>query len=257
MFTRVQDLVVHHTLEGPEDAPVLLMLHSLGTSLHVWDLQAAALSRRWRVLRPDLRGHGLTTLTPGPYDMGLLARDALGLLATLGIASAHVAGLSIGGRIALEMAAHAPDRVASLLLCDTALEFPPARLWEERAAAARERGMEAIVEPVLARWVLDAGLPSSRGLREMLLRTPAEGYAAAADALRLAGAESVQGRIRCPALVLVGEQDAATPVSAAEALRAAVPGSTLRVIPSAAHIPTFEQAEAVTGALEAWLAGTA
>ncbi len=257
MFTCVEDLVVHHRLEGPEDAPVLLMLHSLGTSLHVWDPQAAALSRRWRVLRPDLRGHGLTTLTPGPYDMGLLARDAPGLLAALGITSAHVAGLSIGGRIALDMAAEAPNRVASLMLCDTALKFPPVRLWEERAVAARERGMGAVVESVLARWVLDAGLPSSRGLREMLLRTPAEGYAASADALRPATVESVQGRIRCPALVLVGEQDAATPVNAAEALCGAIPGSTLRIIPGAAHIPTFEQEEAVTTALEAWLASRA
>lgn len=253
MFERAGNLLVHLVEEGPPDAPVLLMLHSLGTGLHIWDPQAAALSGRFRVLRPDLRGHGLTEVTPGPYDMAQLAQDALHLLDARGVRCAHVAGISIGGRIAMEMAARAPQRVRTLFLCDTALAFPPPELWQQRADAVRASGMEAIADAVMARWVVDAARSDSAGLRMMLLRTPAEGYAAAAEALRDATMESVAGRITCPTSVVVGEQDASTPPEAARAVQAAIPGSCLTVIPGGAHIPTFECAEAVTEALQAAL----
>src|SRR5580692_11461110 len=100
MFLRTGELTVHVQVAGPEGAPPLLLLHSLGTSLHVWDAQAAALSPLFRVIRPDMRGHGLTTVTPGPYSLHGLAADALAVLDALGIARAHVGGLSIGGAMA-------------------------------------------------------------------------------------------------------------------------------------------------------------
>ncbi len=100
MFVRVGDLVSHVQVSGPTGAPAVVLLHSLGTSLHVWDAQAEALAARYRVIRPDLRGHGLTSVTPGPYHMATLARDVLGVLDALSTANAHVAGLSIGGLVA-------------------------------------------------------------------------------------------------------------------------------------------------------------
>jgi len=250
MFLYVDDQVVHCADEGrPEGAPVL-MLHSIGTSLHVWDPQAAALLRAgFRVIRPDLRGHGCSTASPGELTMERLARDALAVLDARGVRRAHVAGLSIGGRIAMAMAAAAPERVASLMLCDTALEFPPPELWQGRIEAVRAGGMAAVADAVMPRWVLDASLASSRGLRRMLLATDPEGYAGAAAALRDARAAEVAGRIGCPALVLAGDRDAATPVAAAEAIRDAIPGSRLVVVPEAAHIPTFEREAPVTAAL--------
>ncbi|WP_458098071.1 3-oxoadipate enol-lactonase [Roseomonas sp. WA12] len=257
MFERVDALLVHYTVEGPDDAPVLLMLHSLGTSLHVWDPQVRSLSRSFRVIRPDLRGHGLTSVPAGPYSMAQMAADMLGLMDALGIARAHLAGISIGGRIALEMAALAPKRVESLILCDTALAFPPAALWQQRAEAVRADGIAAIADAVMARWVVDATRPDSCGLRQMLLRTPAEGYAGAAEALRDATAASIQGRVACPATIIVGEKDSSTPPEAAQAIHASIPGSTLAVIPAGAHIPTYECAEAVTRACRVALAGHA
>jgi len=254
VFIPIPGLLVHCTIDGPADAPAVMMLHSLGTTLHVWDPQVAELSRRWRVLRPDLRGHGLTEVTPGPYDVQTLARDALALAAALGITSMHVAGLSIGGRIAMEIAALAPSVVTSLALCDTALAFLPPALWRQRADAVRTAGMESIADAVMGRWVRDQTSPSSRGLRQMLLRTAPEGYAGSAQALQNATPDSVAGRIGCPALVVVGDADQSTPPSAAEAIKAAIPDSTLAIIAGGAHIPTFEFAAQLTALLEGWLA---
>ncbi|UFN48537.1 alpha/beta fold hydrolase [Roseomonas sp. OT10] len=250
MFVNCGAAELHVVVEGPESSALpVLLLHSLGTDLRVWDEQAASLSRRYRVIRPDLRGHGLSTVTPGPGSMAGFAGDLVALLDALGLDRVHVAGLSIGGRIAMELAALAPARVASLMLCDTALEFPPFDLWSQRAATVRAEGMAAIADAVMARWVVDHDLASSKALRRMLLSTEPEGYAAAAEALHVARGDSLAGRIACPATVIVGERDQASPVSAAEAIRDAIPGASLVVIPGVAHIPTFEAAEAVTAAL--------
>lgn len=249
MFVDFNGFVAHVQTDGPAGGEAVLLLHSLGTDLHVWDPQAAALCRCHRVIRPDLRGHGLSEAPAGPYTMKLLARDALALLDGLGVRRAHVCGVSIGGRIAMEMAAIAPDRVSSLILCDTALEFPPPETWQQRMDAVAKGGMAAVADAVMERWVLDQSQPSSKALRRMLLRTDPAGYAGCAAALRDTRGADVAGRICCPATVLVGEKDVSTPPAAAQAVRDAIPGSDLVTIADAAHIPTFECEAAVTGAL--------
>lgn len=254
MFVSIGGLSFHLLDEGPRDAPALLMLHSLGSAAAVWEPQAAALSRRFRVVRMDLRGHGLSAVSDDEGSMARFAADAFGALDALGIAAAHVAGISIGGRIAMEMAASVPGRVLSLVVCDSGLEFPPPEGWQARMDAVRDGGMAAVADAVLARWVCDVGLPSSQGLKRMLLTTPPAGYASAAAALRDARAAPLAGRICCPTSVIVGERDIATPPAWSEAIRDAIPGATLTVIPEAAHIPTFEAEAAVTDALAAHMA---
>lgn len=251
MFLTLDELNMHVRVEGPAAAPPLLLLHSLGTDLRVWDPQAEVLARSFRVIRPDLRGHGLTDVPPGPYSIGGMARDVLALLDALGLARVHVAGLSIGGMVAQALAAEAPGRVASLVLCDTAMAIPPPQLWLDRAATVRARGMAAIADAVLARWVTPgfAQAPEARGLRAMLLRTAPEGYAGAAEAIAVADLTGATSRLRIPTLVLVGEHDEATPRASAEALRDAIAGAELTPIPDAAHIPTVERPEAVTEAI--------
>ena len=250
MFVELNDFVAHVQTDGPAGGGAVLLLHSLGTNLHVWDPQAAALSRAGhRVIRPDLRGHGLSEAPAGPYTMDLLARDALGLLDELGVRQAHVCGVSIGGRIAMEMAALAPDRVRSLALCDTALEFPPPDTWQQRMDAVARGGMAAVADAVMERWVLDQSLPSSRALRRMLLRTDPAGYSGCAAALRDTRGADVLGRVTCLATVVVGDKDVSTPPAAAQAVRDAIPGSQFVTIADAAHIPTFEREAAVTRAL--------
>src|SRR5258708_27521294 len=132
MFIQANGIAFHVQVSGPERAPALLLLHSLGTSLHVWDDQEAALARRFRVIRPDLRGHGLTTVPPGPYTIDAMALDVLAIMDKLGIAVAHVGGLSIGGMGAQSLSAQAPERVGGLILCDTAMAIPPAEMWRGR-----------------------------------------------------------------------------------------------------------------------------
>ena len=108
MFIRLGEVVVHAQVEGPATAPAILLLHSLSTNLHMWDPQAAALAKHYRVVRVDMRGHGLSTAPAGDYSMAALAGDCFALLDALGIHQLHIAGVSIGGRIALQMAAMQP-----------------------------------------------------------------------------------------------------------------------------------------------------
>lgn len=255
MFLRVGELAVHVQVDGPAGAPPLLLLHSLGTAGHVWDAQAQALSTGFRVIRPDLRGHGLTTVTAGPYTIEGMARDMLAVLDALGVGTAHVAGLSVGGLIAQSMAAQAPGRAASLILVDTAMAIPPVALWRERATTVRSQGMEAIADAVVARWVTPGFMddPATLGLRAMLLRTPPEGYAGTAEAIAAADLTQAAATLRVPTLVLVGDQDAATPPDAAAAMAKAIPGASMEVITGAAHIPNEERAEALTDAIRRFL----
>jgi len=257
MFIALGGMAVHVQVQGPPGAPPLLLLHSLGTSLHVWDPQAETLSRTHRVIRFDLRGHGLSGAASGEGSMAAFADDAFALLDFLGVPAAHVGGISIGGRIAMEMAASHPERVLSLFLLDTAMEFPPPETWQARIEAVSAGGMAAVADGVMARWVVDQSSPSSLALRAMLMATPAEGYSAAAAALRDARAAPLAGRLRGPATVVVGELDQASPVAAAEGIRDAIPGSRLIVLPGFAHIPTFEAEAAVTEALRDHLAPAA
>jgi 3-oxoadipate enol-lactonase/4-carboxymuconolactone decarboxylase len=256
MFLQVGDTPFHVQIDGPAGAEALLLLHSLGTDGRIWDGPAEALRAGYCVIRPDLRGHGLSGVTPGPYSIEGLARDMLALLDALGIGRAHVAGVSIGGMVAQAMAALAPDRVRSLVLVDTALAIPPADLWHGRAATARAEGMAPLVEQVVARWVTPAALPSpaAHGLRAMLRRTDPEGYAGAAEAIAAADLSAATRGLRQPTLVLVGDGDAATPLSSAKALRDAIPAARLEVIADAAHIPTVERPAEVTAAMRRFLA---
>jgi 3-oxoadipate enol-lactonase/4-carboxymuconolactone decarboxylase len=251
MFVSVKDLTVHVLIEGPPGAPPLVLLHSLGTTAHVWDEQAAELSRSFRVIRPDLRGHGLTTCTPGPYSMELFADDLAALLDALGINQAHIGGISIGGMIAQAFAAAQPERTASLLLVDTAMAIPPAQSWTERAAKVRTEGITSIEDAVIARWVTPAFINTApaEGLRAMLLRTPVEGYAASAEAIAAADLSASTGRLNLPTLIIVGDQDQSTPVASARALNKAITGSSLVVIENAAHIPLVEKPKEITSAM--------
>lgn len=254
MFLRAGSITMHVRIDGPNAAPPLVLLHSLGTSCTVWDAQAAALAGPFRVIRPDLRGHGLSEVTAGPYTIQGMAADVMAVLVALGVQQAHVAGLSIGGLIAQAVAHAAPRRVSSLILVDTALAIPPAQGWTDRAASVRAHGVAPLVEGIMARWVTPDFLaePGAQGLRAMLLRTDPEGYAAAAEAIATADLTEATRALTVPALVLVGEHDAATPPAMAQALADAL-RAPLITLPGAAHIPTVQVPERVTEAMGRFL----
>ncbi|HEY6172915.1 MAG TPA: 3-oxoadipate enol-lactonase [Kofleriaceae bacterium] len=254
-FLDARGIATHLAIDGPPGAPAILLVHSLGSSLRIWDAQVEALARGFRVVRYDLRGHGLTEVADGPCTVEDLADDALAVLDACGVAAAHVAGVSIGGMVAQAIAARAPARVRSLILCDTAMAIPPPEMWRQRAALVRAEGVAAIADSVLPRWVSPAYLasPAGRGLHNLLVRTPAPGYAALADALAVADLSRTTPQIRVPTLIVVGELDPSTTVAAAEAMRDAIAGAQLVVIPGALHVPMLDHPDEVTAAILGFL----
>ena len=145
-------MIPHHTVTGPDDAPVLVLSNSLGATMEMWDPQADALAERFRLVRYDQRGHGGSETPPGPYSIEDMGRDVLGLLDHLGVDRAHVAGLSLGGMAAMWLGFNAPERVDRLVLLCTSPLMGPAQMWADRAVTVREQGTQAIVDATLERW---------------------------------------------------------------------------------------------------------
>ncbi len=244
-----------HRFDGPDDAPVVVLSNSLGTDLHLWDAQVAALARHLRVLRYDTRGHGQTPATPGPYTLDALAGDALALLDHHGIERASFAGVSLGGMTAMAVALAAPERVDRLVLCCTSAALGPAQGWHDRAALVRAQGMAAVVDAVLARWFTPAAPPALvEPVRAMLLATDPDGYAACCEAIAAMDLLRHLPGITAPTLVITGADDPATPPEHGQAIAAAIPAARLLSVPSAAHLANVERASIVTTAMLAHLA---
>ena len=236
--------MTHYVLEGPEQAPVLMFASSLGTTHEMWDPQAAALKRDFRVLRYDHRGHGGSPAPPGPYTIDDLAGDALALLAELGIERVTFVGLSIGGAVAITAALRTPERIERLVLCSTAGQFPPPEQWAERAATVRAEGVEAVADAALERWLTPEAPPELRErLRAMLVATPREGYAACCEALGGYDARERLGELAMPVLAIAGADDPTTPPAALQAIVDEVPDGRLHVIEHARHISNVERPE--------------
>jgi 3-oxoadipate enol-lactonase len=208
-------VAIYYSIEGPAGAPVLLMSNSLGTSLEMWDPQAHALSGQFRVLRYDTRGHGRSSVPPGPYSIAQLGEDMRRLLDHLGIERAHVCGLSMGGITAMWFAIHYPERVDRLVLSNTAAWIGPASNWTERAAAVERDGVGSIAAAVVARWLTPAYAATHpdhvASLEAMLGAMPAAGYAANCLAVRDSDLRTVISAIRAPTLVISGGADLPTP----------------------------------------------
>jgi 3-oxoadipate enol-lactonase len=259
-FIRAGGLVVHYLLEGKSSAPVVMLANPLGTNLHLWDGQMAALLPKYRVLRYDMRGHGLTDLGPNPdYTIDDLADDAIALLDALNLGRVHYCGLSIGGLTGQKLGVKAGKKFLSLTLCNTALRHANAQLWQDRIEVIRKGGMEAVVEPGLQRWFtpefFQAQAETIQGFRNLLSRTPAAGYIGCCAALRDADLTSETPKIGCPTLVVTGDSDLAAPPEAGKALADAIKGSRLIELKHCAHISAVEQPAAFNAALTGFLAG--
>jgi 3-oxoadipate enol-lactonase len=245
---------LNHAVEGPDDAPVLVLLNSLGTDLRMWDAQAAALADELRIVRCDARGHGASPTAPAPWTLADLGRDVLALLDSLGIERASVCGVSLGGATAVWLAAHAPDRVERLVACFTSAYFGPPDPWLERAATVRADGVGAVSEGVLSRWFTDAIEPDLRArMKAMLEATPPDGYAAATEVVAALDLRDDLAAVVAPTLVVSGAEDTATPPAQGRALAAGIPGANFTELPATAHLGNVERPDAVTDLIRAHL----
>jgi len=248
---------INYVIEG--DGPWLTLSHSLACNLHMWDEEAKRLSKRYKVLRYDTRGHGESSAPAGAYTLELLADDLHGLLRALGVPSTHFVGLSMGGMIGQTFALKYPGVFNSLALCDTTSRYPAeaAGLWAERIKTVETQGMEPLVAPTLERWFTEPFRKARPEVVEkvaaMIRTTPAPGYAGCSHAIPKINLTARLKEIRCPSVVIVGKDDPGTPVAMAEEIHQALPGSTLVIIASAAHLSNLEQPDAFNRALGEFL----
>lgn len=245
-------------VEGPPSAPALLLSNSLSSNLHMWDAQAQAFARRFRVVRYDQRGHGGTAAPDGPFSIARLAQDAVDTLDALGIAKAHFCGLSMGGMTGMRLLTHHRSRIDRAVLANTAAHMGPPDLWNARIAAARRGGMGAVADATVARWFTQSFREREPAtvehVRGMILSTPVAGYAACCGAIRDMDQRDAIRAIDAPVLVIVGAHDPATTPVAGEAIHAAIRGSRL-VSLDAAHLSNIEKPEAFTDAVIDFLEG--
>ena len=241
---------LNYLLEGPEDAPVLVLSNSLGTSLEMWDDQAPVLGGRFRLLRYDTRGHGGSPAPPGPYAIGDLGGDVIRLLDRLGIERASFCGLSVGGMTGMWLAAEVPERVERLVLLCTSALLGPKGVWDERIATATEQGMTALVGGVIERWFTLAFRSQNPATVEKMATTLREtdpgGYAGCCAAIRDMDLRDRLPSIEAPTLVVSGAEDPATPPGHGRLIRDAIPGARFEVVPGAAHIANVERPEKIT-----------
>jgi 3-oxoadipate enol-lactonase len=260
MKVAVNGITVNYTLDGPADAPVVTLSHSLATDLSMWEPQMKALTGRYRVLRYDTRGHGGTDAPAGAYSLGQLADDARAMLQALGIARTHWVGLSMGGMIGQTLALSSPGLFQSLVLCDTTSRVPAEMksAWADRIKTAESRGMESLVEPTIERW-FTAPFRARRPevvepVRAMIRNTNPRGYAGCCHAIAALDLTDRLSAIKVPTLVIVGEDDPGTPVAASRTIQSQIVGSELEILKSAAHLSNIEQPEAFDAALTRFLA---
>ena len=255
MRMKANGIQMNYELSGKKESPVIVLSHSLASSLVMWNPQMDALNPHFQVLRCDMRGHGKSDVTPGSYTLELLAEDVIGLLDALDIDRVHFVGLSIGGMIGQSLALNHLHRLRSLALCDSASIIPQEAqpIWQERINKALSKGMEAQVDETMERWFTPSffkqSSPMLEIIRKQILATPVQGYIGCAEAIRKLNYLDQLSKIKIPTLIMVGEDDPGTPVSASEAMHKQLSNSKLIILLSARHLSNIEQAEAFNSTL--------
>jgi 3-oxoadipate enol-lactonase len=259
MRIATRTITTDYELCGPEQAPVVMLSHSLASGMSMWDPQLVALRSRFRILRYDTRGHGGSDVPAAPYRLDDLVTDAVALMDALAIRQVHFVGLSMGGMIGQGIALAYPDRLLSLSLCSTSARMPPEAqpVVQERIEAALEEGLQALADGTLARWFTPGYLktkpPEVERVRRQFLATPVAGYVGCTEAIRRLDYLEQLARITLSTLIIVGEDDPGTPVSASRAMHERIAGSRLVIIPSAMHLCNIERTEVFNSALAGFL----
>jgi 3-oxoadipate enol-lactonase len=251
-IAKLQSADIHWREDGDRMGPPVVFANSLGTDLRLWDKVVERLSGfGLRLIRFDKRGHGLSSCPPAPYSLDDLVDDTEQFLDHLNINSCVFVGLSIGGMIGQALASRQPDRFRGLVLADTAVKMGEPAMWQERIAKIRAGGLESIADAIMERWFCDDFLKDAEAgaWRNMLTRTPEEGYIGCCDAIAAANLTETTAGLRLPVLGLAGAEDRASAPEIVRATTALVPGSRYIEIEKAGHLPCVEQPDVFSGHL--------
>lgn len=246
----------HVETAGPEGAPPLILAHSLGCTLHMWDEAVPLFARERRVIRYDARGHGQSAAPDQVYAMGDLGRDVLAIMDRLGFDRADFCGLSLGGMVGQWLALNAPQRLTRLVLSNTTAHAGPARFWDQRIRAVRRDGVEPITDSVIDSWFTPEFRAAAPGrvaeVRAMVAGTKPSGYMGTSAAMRDMDFRGDLPSIRTGTLVIVSEADRSTPPAWGEAIAAAIPGARLERL-AGGHLSAIEQPQAFAKIVSAFL----
>ncbi|MDK9366066.1 3-oxoadipate enol-lactonase [Lelliottia wanjuensis] len=230
---------IEYRLDGPEDAPLLVLSNSLGTTWEMWQAQIPALTQHFRVLRYNTRGHGRSAVGQQPVTLERLGQDVIARLDHLDVERACFCGISLGGMTGMWLNRHAPERFQRIVVANTAARIGQEAGWRERAATVRAQGMNPVAESAADRWFTPAFRHSNPEvvypLIEQLAATPAEGYAACCDALAMADLRDELTQMPLPMLVIAGESDTVTTSRDAEAIVVDAPHAHFLILP-ASHL---------------------
>ncbi len=255
--------VLNWTRQG--QGPVVVLSHALGCDIGMWDGVAALLANHSTVLRYDHRGHGQSEAPAGPYTIEMFADDAADLIRAQAKGPVHFVGLSLGGMTAQALAVRHPGLVQSITIANAAAWYDDAAraMWQARVDTVLAKGVAAIADGAMQRWFTPGFRADETGggakevatLRARLEQCDAAAYAASCGAVAAIDFRSSNSRIACPALVIGGTLDEATPVAMSQAIANSITGAQLRTI-DAAHLSAVEQPEAFVRLLQPFLDGT-
>jgi 3-oxoadipate enol-lactonase len=251
-FAELKDVRIHYELAGLEHAPVLVFCNSLGTDLTMWNAQMPEVTKKFRVLRYDKRGHGQSFAPPGQYTIEMLGRDVVALLDLLRFDRVNFCGLSIGGQTGMWLGLHAAPRLNKLVLSSTAAKIGTPEMWNTRIETVRKSGTKAVSPAVIERW-FTAGFRAKEPdevarIQRVLDATEAAGYVGCCAAVRDFDAREKFGAIRTPTLVISGKHDPATTAADGRWVSEQIPGARYTEL-DAAHLSNIEAANKFTAAI--------
>ncbi|OUS35427.1 3-oxoadipate enol-lactonase [Rhodobacterales bacterium 56_14_T64] len=249
------DVQLHYRVDGDPDGTPVVFANSLGTDLRLWDAVLPLLPAGLKLIRYDLRGHGLSSVPPAPYSMGAMIRDAEQLLDLLEIRDCVFVGLSIGGMIAQGLAVKRLDQIRALVLSNTAAKIGTADMWQQRIDAVTADGIEPLADGVMQRWFARdfRANPELALWRAMLAQQSPMGYAGCCAAIAGTDFYTPTSGLRLPTLGIAGSEDGATPPDLVRETIDLIPGSSFSLIRKAGHLPCVEQPAEYAALLSSFL----
>ncbi len=246
-FVQSKDVKLAVCIDGSENSPWLVLSNSLGSNHSMWDDQISELTKKFRVLRYDTRGHGLSGAPEGPYNFNQLTEDVLAILNEYGIESTKFMGLSLGGMTGLGLAISYPERIEKLVVADARANAPKnvQKIWDLRIEMIRDGGLEAIVDTTVDLWITEESKKSTpelvQRIKDMVIGNDIEGYISTCYALKKLNYFSNLKSIKCPVLYIGGNEDQSADPYTMKQMADATPNGRHEVISGARHLANLDK----------------